>query len=489
MDENANISPRYPAGRRELTFGAALVICSVFMWNCILYGGFQLGFAIGATAVIGCSVWYLLGCGYRFDWYTTALLVLSGIIAAGFARSSDGTVKFIMLLLLLFAVNLCFCLVTGQNRRAPGGIGSVLDAPRAFFVLGIGSMSAAARGLNDARKNAGTVGKKGGAAFLGIVFAVPVVAVLVVLLMKADAAFEGLMDLLPEKDWSEPLNSLFFGAFAGWVLYSRCVGLRHAEKNAAKTRTFRGFSAITVNILLVSVCLVYCVYLLSQLAYFSGGLSGILPEEFTMAEYARRGFFEMAWLSAINLGLMCFVMGLVEKKDAAPGLTKVLCLFLGMVTLFLITTASAKMFLYIGSFGLTRKRVLTQIIMVWLTVTTMLESVWLFKPKFPNMKAVVIAALVLGAVTFWVDVDTVVARYNVRAYQSGALEEIDVSHIGSLGYGATPYLKELAQDSDPEVAELANRYLAHRGVDIVDFRDWNYKEAVAKRILDDYPAE
>ena len=37
---------------------------------------------------------------------------------------------------------------------------------------------------------------------------------LIVLLMRADAAFEGLMDMLPDTDWSEPLLSLFFGVFA-----------------------------------------------------------------------------------------------------------------------------------------------------------------------------------------------------------------------------------------------------------------------------------
>ena len=38
------------------------------------------------------------------------------------------------------------------------------------------------------------------------------------------------------------------------------------------------------------------------------------------------------------------------------------------------------------------------------------------------MKGAVICALILGCVTFWADVDTQVARYNVRAYQSGQLE-------------------------------------------------------------------
>lgn len=481
--------PRYPAGKRELRFGLAMLFCSVFLWNSILYGGFNLGFSLGSLAVMGCSVWYLLASGCRFGRYSGSLLVLGGIIAAGFARSSDGFVKFVMLLFLLFAVNVSFCLAAGQNRRSPGGIGSVLDAPRAFFVLGMGSMGASTRGLNDARKNAEAAGKKGGAAVLGLVIALPVVAILTVLLMRADAAFEGLMDLLPEMDWSEPVFSLVMGGFAAWILYARGVGLRHAEKKAPRERCFRGMNPITVNIILGAVCLIYCVYLLSQLAYLGGGFSGILPSEYTLAQYARRGFFEMAWLSAINLGLMCLAMGLVEKKSNAPRLTVVFCLLLGLVTLFLIATASAKMLLYIGSYGLTRLRVLTEVIMVWLAVTAVLASIWLFKPGFPYMKAVVMTALVLGTLVFWVDVDTQVARYNVRAYQEGRLETIDLSHLGNLGYGAVPYIEQLTSDDNPEVAQRARDILTWKYAEVEDFRGWNYRKAAAEEILKLYPAE
>lgn len=488
MEEFTNFSPaaapapRYPAGKRELTFGAAVLICCIFLWNCILYGGFNLGFAIGTVAVIGCSVWYFLACGYRFDAYSAALMLFSVLIAAGFARSSDGFVKFVMLLFVLFAMNLSFCLVTGQNRRSPDRAGSLLDAPRAFFALGLGSLSAATRGLNDARKNAGTAGKKGGAAVLGLAIAVPVAAVMIWLLVRADAAFEGLMDKLPETEFSEPFNSALFGLLAAWVSYARGVGLRCSGKPVPKQRSFRGISAITVNIILGTATLVYCVYLLSQLAYISGGFSGILPEEYTLAQYARRGFFEMAWLSAINLGIMCCAMGLVERREKAPMLTKIFCLFLGVVTVFLICTASAKMLLYIGSYGLTRLRVLTEVIMVWLGITTVLVSVWLFRPKFPYMKAVVLAALLIGTVTFWVDVDTQVARYNVRAYQQGQLETIDMSHLRGLGCGAIPYIEELTRDEDPEVSEAAETMLKYRQYSIEDFREWNYARSAAAAI-------
>ena len=100
---------------------------------------------------------------------------------------------------------------------------------------------------------------------------------------------------------------------------------------------------MTVNTVLIAVSVVYVVYLISQLAYFSGGFSGILPEGYTFAEYARRGFFEMAWICAINLLIMCLAVGLCSKKaDRTPIVSRLLCLFIGLVTLFLVVAASAK---------------------------------------------------------------------------------------------------------------------------------------------------
>ena len=474
---------RYPAGKRELIFGLAVVIFGTFLCNSILYGGFCLGFALGAIALMGCSLWYLLGCGFRPGSYDAALLVLAAAIIAGFARSADSDMKAAMLPAAVFAVNLGFCRMAGQSRRSPGSLGSVLDAPRALFALGVGGMSAAARGLSDARKNAGTAGKRGGAAILGLLIALPVAAVLIVLLTRADAAFEGLMALLPETDWSEPAISLFFGCFAGWILYSRGVGLRYAEKRGKEPKAFRGLSPITVNILLMAVCLIYLAFLLSQLAYLGGGFAGILPQEYTLAQYARRGFFEMARLSFINLGLICLAIGLVEKKPDTPALTKWLCLFLGLAALFLIAAASAKMLLYIGGYGLTRKRVLTEIFMVWLALTTVLVSVWLFKPRFPYMKGVILCALILSCITFWADVDAQVARYNVRAYQAGTLETVDVEHLERLGCGAVPYIAELTRDENPEVAAAAQDALAGCSFDIPDFRDWNLSKAAARKAV------
>ena len=92
--------------------------------------------------------------------------------------------------------------------------------------------------------------------------------------------------------------------------------------------------------------------------------------------------------------------------------------------------------------------------------------------------------MLIGAVTIWVDVDTVVAHYNTEAYLSGRMEEIDVTYLRDLNHAAVPYLAKLAKEApDEAVADQAMFYLQHMSVDIEDFRDWNYASGLAKSQL------
>lgn len=480
---NPTPAPRFSLGKRELTFGIVTAVLSIGLWNSILYGGFHLGYSLFSLALLGCSVWYLQKNG-SFGWYEWTLIAFAALLTAGFARSSDVGMKLVLVPASIFAANLGLCLAAGQNRRSRGGFGTVFDAPRAFFTFGFGGMGAAARGMTDAWKNSGTAGKKGSAALLGVVIAVPVVAVMVPLLIRSDAAFEGFMGQLPETDWTEPFWSAALGLFAAWVLFARGVGLISVQKGQPAKGITKRLSPITVNILLGAVCILYLTYLFSQLGYFFGGFLWSVPKEYTLAEYARRGFFEMAWLSAINLTLILSCAGLVEQEEKLPGLTRLMCFFLGGITLFLIAAASAKMLLYIDSYGLTRLRVLTQTVMIWLGISTLLVCARLVKPKLAYMKGVILVALVLGTALLWLDVDTMVARYNVRAYQQGTLETVDMSHLSTLGYGAVPYIAELTQDEDAWVAQRAKDILLLRRSDarIDDLRDWNLSEWMADRV-------
>lgn len=480
----------FPAGNRELNFGTVLVITSILLADFVLLGGFHAGFALASSACILCSVGYFLRSGKKVTTYTGSLLILSLILTASFLRSNDGFVKFVTVCFLLLTVNLALCQLSGQNLRSPEGITSLLDAPRALFMLGIGKLEEVFRGTKAAMQQMSAAGKKRNAILVGLLVSVPVLAILIPLLMSADAAFEGLLNQLPPIDWEEIFGSVFLGAGLACLLYSRGVALIHTPKREYTPKQRKGISPITLNTVLSAVSVLYVVYLISQLAYFVGGFAGILPEGYTMAQYARRGFFEMAWLSGINLTVMTLAVGLVEKKDGrAPLSTRLLCLFIGLVTLFFVVTASAKMLLYIDAYGLTRLRVLTEVIMIFLAVTTVIVSIWLFVPKMPYMKAVLLTALVMGAVVAWIDVDTVVAKYNVEAYQSGKLETVDVYYLGGLSYGAAPYIQDLTESPDPGVADSAKKILRDWAISLQyyeDLRSWNIAAAIAWDICEEY---
>jgi hypothetical protein len=488
MEEQQNYSfpeaprlPAFPAGKREFLFLLLILATSWLLCNSVFYAGLNLGFSIFAGCAILLSIGYLLWQGHKLTVYSGLLLGLSLVICGAFARSDDGFVKFIMFLFLILSSNLGLCLLAGQNRRKSSGVASLLDVPRTVFMLGLGRCTESFRGVRQGVQESGTLGRKGSAVGIGVLISIPLLVIVISLLIRADAAFDGLLQQLPDWNLAELIISVLFGTLLAGFFYSRGAALHHAPKNETPIRSRRGISPLTINTVLVMIGMVYVIYLVSQLAYFSGGFSGILPDGFTTAEYARRGFFEMAWLCAINLSIMALGVGLVAKERSVPLFTRLLCLFLGVVTLFLVASASAKMFLYIDSYGLTRLRLLTQVIIFFLGITTVVVSVWLFVPKMAYMRVVLVAALVIGAVVAWTDVDTAVARYNVNAYQSGRLEHIDVEYLGRLGSGAVPYIAQLMDGSDPVIAADARIALRNRDQTTWDdLRDWNYVNFTAE---------
>ena len=480
-----------PAGNRELIFGLLALILGLFTANMILFGGFRLGFAIGAVLCTALCWGYLHRAGSKGTGYTTALMVLCLVIAVGFAWSADSFVKAWLLLFFIAGVNLAYCQMAGQNRFAPGSARSLFDAARTCFAFGFGRMEQACRGLGSAFRAGGVLTQRGGAVLAGLAIAVPALAVVIPLLISSDAAFEGLVGLLPDFDFYEIVLTVLAGAVLGLFLYTRAVALGQEEPTAAQPREVKRLHALTMNTALGAVCAVYLAYLFSQLAYFVGGFSGILPEGYTAAEYARRGFFEMALLVGVNLGLMTFGVGMVRREGRAPGSTRGLCLFLGLVSEFLVAASVAKMGLYIGVYGLTRLRVLTMVIMVFFAVTTGLVCVWLYVPKLQYMKAVMLTALAIGAAVLWLDVDTQVARYNVEHYLSGDLSNLDTYHLSTLGSGAVPYVAQLLESDEPGVRDKATaclRVMYQEGAE--DFRGMTILGQRAAEILEPYrPAE
>ena len=284
------------------------------------------------------------------------------------------------------------------------------------------------------------------------------------------------------------------------------LGLGSAACLGAAAATMSGWCSLTVGSFICTlICTVICFFVTLRVSTqnlitfgilfgtFIGSLGTIVvtnaPNGDLLKQYYLWGAANFN-LEGVTVWDVIFSLSLCGKTKPVSLATRLLCLFIGVVTVFLVSTASAKMLLYIGSYGLTWSRVTTEVFMLWLALTTVLVAIRLFLPKFGYMKAVVLTAMVPGTLVFWVDVESLVVNYNVNAYRSGKLETVDVNYLNDMGAAAIPRLLELTEDENQEVAKQARDILDRRNNYVVeDFRDWNFTKAKADTLLSEYHAQ
>lgn len=443
-----------------LFFAVAALFCDF-----ALFGGLNLGFAIVTVLFFILMSVYLLGKGTRFRLYPFVCGLMAAAGAIPFALHNDPLIRTVSFVSIALLFTVYGTQITDSANYSGGSFRCGIDVAKSWFFYPFRYLAAACRGLFGSR---GDPGKRRVLikTFAGVALSVPVLLVVVPLMMRSNKYFETLINSF-SVNVGVVLVSILFALlvtpFLFTVMFAWRKKLPKADVTPAPIRG--GFDPIIVQAFLGVMSLVYMVYLLTQTAYFFSAFAGLAPSDYAneLSDYARRGFFEMCAIAAINLVLLFVTMLVVRKNEGRfPLLTKLLGGFLSVFTLLLIATALSKMILYIDGFGLTRLRVLTSVFMVFLALVFLAVTLRLFARKFPYMKVAVLSFCLLGLALSFCDIDTTIARYNVEAYQTKRLETVDVETLAELSDGAVPYLVELTKDADPEVARQAHNELVIR---------------------------
>lgn len=163
-------------------------------------------------------------------------------------------------------------------------------------------------------------------------------------------------------------------------------------------------------------------------------------------------------------------MCLVKRTDAAaiPLSVRITSTLICAFSLIFAATAISKMFLYIGSYGLTRLRLLTSIFMVAIALLFIIMILFMYIKRFSAAKCAICCFAVIGLITGFCDVDRTVAGYNVNAYQSGILKELDVEYLGYLSDSAVPYIAKLTESPDSSVSDEAFHALYYKAEDLFE---------------------
>lgn len=477
---------RVPVKTADIVCAVIFFVLSVISVDCGLFGGFKFGYAISAAAVaIFTGVYGSINGRFTVAGGYFALCAVA--ISATFAFYNSPESRLIQIVAVWVLLTLSLLDITRSGAYPKGEWRSAVDIVRLMIVTPFERMGAFTGSFHDSLNKDSPRHKRFAAAAIGAVCAIPALIIILPLLISSDAAFEELIRHTIFSDIPRLFGAIIIG-FGFFMLFFTVIFAASKKivvgKNETTARSYAGLNSAAVSSFLAVIAFVYAVYLLSQTTYFFGAFSGVLPKDFTVAEYARRGFFEMTAICVINLFLIGLALILTKRNEQGkvPRSTKGLCIFIIVFSLAVIVTVCGKLVLYMSNFGLTKLRVYTTVFSVMLAVVFICALIRLCSRRFPYFRVCAVVIAAIGVAVSVADVNTTIAYYNYEAYQSGVLSELDVEYFGKLGDAGVPYLTELLDngefkyDAADVLADIAYDYgdFDMESYEIYDEGDGNY---------------
>ncbi|HWQ76051.1 MAG TPA: DUF4173 domain-containing protein [Syntrophomonas sp.] len=481
----ASSSKEYLSGREEEPlaadfkdgiFALAAYILGFFFARWVLFSWQGWGvtvFTLGYCAAVGI---YLRKKGVnisRAGWFWLAVVMLTGISFS--LWTGNGLEPWRSLLLFCGAI---YWILSATGLTMLGKTSSliVLDGFNAMVAIPFRNIGFQYKSLVVLGRHERAKGSQVYPVLLGLILTIMVLAMVLPLLMQADsggfykithgifAYFHGLR----QEVWkivfhgilAVPIGAYLFGLVAGSANQRGC-DLFSKEGTLKAVSAWRILPPATVYTLLGLLCVLYMVFIVSQLPYFFSAFTGKRPEGWLVySEYARSGFFELCRIAAINLMVLIAANVMGKKRCREDATLKVLNVLLAILTMVLIATALSKMIMYIGAYGLSMRRLLPCVFMLFMAAVCG-GVIALQKWQFSITRFAVGIGVAMLCTLCLADPDAFVVRYNADRYLAGTLTDFDVNILYRSGpAGADAALEVYAQTGDKVLQAELKKYLA-----------------------------
>ncbi len=393
----------------------------------------------------GLAVWVaLLGSSaVAFAWleeapWGRAVAVWSGVATlAALATSWRATEELQALFFLVLIVSASMVVLEARGRRF--GRTRMLDHVHGLALVPGLAVSGGLPQLLRVRLPSGQTRTRAWALGRGLLFAIPPLVLFVALFASADPAFERGVNRLTALVSEDLLARMALAGVFGWISAGLLRGVLPGPRSnpIARLRPPRvGVEETAVVLGLVTA--LFATFVALQLGYLFGGRGAIESiSGLTVAEYARRGFFELVVAAGLVLALL-LAAGAAAPSGLGRWVYRSLAATLVGLVLVVIASAMLRLRLYMDSFGLTTDRLYAAMFMVWLTATLgwFAATVIRGRPRpFASgaLAAGIVSVFALGAL----NPHAFVARTNLAA--SGE-RPVDYAYLWTLSADAAPYL-------------------------------------------------
>lgn len=314
----------------------------------------------------------------------------------------------------------------------------------------------------------------------GLLIAVPLLLVFGGLFIAADAVFADLAAGLFRVRLDELFLRLVGTGFWAWLaagFLRSTLQAKPADPAPVGRPVSVSLGAVETGVILALLNALFLAFVLVQFRYFFGGAALVeASTTLTFADYARRGFFELLWVSALVLPLLLVGHWLIAAEQ--PGAARLFRWLAGaLVTQLFVIMASAvqRMLLYQREFGLTELRLYSTAFMGWLAIL----FVWFLATVLRDRRdrfafgALLSGLAMLGALHV-LNPDGFIARVNLS--RAGAGRPFDAAYVASLSADAVPVLVEALPQMQPAernavLSQLQERW---RPFEQHDWRSWNW---------------
>ncbi len=317
------------------------------------------------------------------------------------------------------------------------------------------------------------------AVLLGVVLALPLLLVFGALFADADAVFKNVLQNLIAVNLAKAVSHVAFAGF--WAVlvagYLRGALLSHPPGAAAD----RGL----LNAL-------FLLFVVVQARYFFGGASFVdQTTGLTYAVYARSGFFQLVWASALVLPVLLGADWLVRRET--PAHVKAFRYLAGLLLVQLavvMVSALMRVRLYVAAYGLSEIRLFGTAGMIYLA----LLFAWFAATVLRGRRAWfasggLVAGLTVLTALHVVNPDAMIVRHNLA--RPASERPFDALYAARLGADAVPILLEALPGLEPKArCDVARKLLVLWGPEAhADWRSWTWPRGAARRLVRAHAAE
>lgn len=306
-------------------------------------------------------------------------------------------------------------------------------------------------------------------ALLGLLFAGLTFIIILPLLLSSDSVFQSgfdhIFNFIDIKNINEIIMRGIAFLFIASFIYSAFL---HSPNPAAENqdeKIKKHFDSLVSNVFLICIDGVYLIYSFVQVKYLFMG--NILPDGMNYSEYARQGFFQLVFVTIINV-----IIVLIFNCFKTNKLITNLLLTITVICTYIMTfSAFFRMNLYETTYGYTRLRLLVYLFIIAEILALIPILIGIFKINFKYLEYAFMKVFIFYVIINFINIDGFVAKENVNRYLTYGFTltgDFDIKYLDELSNDALPEIDLLIQKSDEETANYFKETV------LIKYRDYFY---------------